>query len=834
MDPKHEQTTDEAARRRARGSKKPDTNPQAEMKIHKAEDDVLDVIQSVESQLGALRKAHEEHRTAMAEISKRRLDLEEQAIELEGRETELTSREVELAEMRQDFENREVNLVQRAGGLEQRESKLASHAELLEQQEADLESKGKELERKISELDAQLAGLSKRKTELEAIEADAREKLAREDKAAAELKKATQELAQSKSAIEQSKSQLAKLKSTLESSQSDLEHSEQELADSKTKLADSVAALGKMSDAYNETKVSFEKLREEHNKAIEDFKASDSKLRGREIELSQRSQTLEDLADKAGAIEHELNSTRERYSKEVQELSEQLEKEQQVSYELRARVEEMEQSSEQAISASSKQVTELKTKLYKASSELESMRQAAQDLGKESDGQVVQLTSELEQSKSLAEMLREQVNEIAKSADEELTSERERVADLESTIEQLSTQLKDANAQRDSIKGELDAKPDIDPGAQEELQAKITASEKAAAESSAKLDEAKAALSSLESEIASRDDLVEKANTRIKELEEQSSSLFETVEELNEKLENATDSPSIEVDEWNQSRRSRLQRMRKVLAGDAEKIRRATEALRGRYDQCEQVLTKRAELAQAYEAIASAQRKYEKREVRSGVFLGLIGLAAITLVIAGTSWFVAGRVAPGMYAAKVTMAAASGDSKISELEMEQWEVYITQLTSDPRFLEVAADRMKRRGIGEFAVPGDLAKEMDASLDVASAMPGTVVMEYRGVGSERSGRILDTFAVALSSAANNARARRADSAMTVMEESVVVGTEPLDTRRIEMAGMIFGGGMLTTLILGGVIWKRLSAAKARFERDSRLEGLLDENQWQMPA
>ncbi|MEX0875995.1 MAG: hypothetical protein WD114_00930, partial [Phycisphaerales bacterium] len=164
----------------------------------------------------------------------------------------------------------------------------------------------------------------------------------------------------------------------------------------------------------------------------------------------------------------------------------------------------------------------------------------------------------------------------------------------------------------------------------------------------------------------------------------------------------------------------------------------------------------------------------------------------------------------------------------AQADLAGWETYVLELTKDPRFLEVAAERMKRRGIGEFAVPGELAKEMEQSLDVAGGMAGTIVMEYRGQGAERSQRVLDTFAVALASAANNARARRVDSAVTMIEEPASVGKEPLDNTRLHTAGGIFGGGIVLTMILGGVLWRKLSAAKARFEKDSRVEVLFEED------
>ncbi len=813
MDPKHEQTTGESTRSSKRAKKQQDSNHQAEMKMHKAEEDVLNVIEGVESQLGALRKAHEDHRQAMKDLTKQKKVLAEETNELEQRETELTNREVELAEMRQEFETRELNLVQRAGGLEQRESKIASQAELLEQQEADLDTKNQTLEVKISELDSQLAGLSKRKAELNDLETQAKEKLAREDIASANLAKAMKEL----KAISQQVTELEQAKQGMT----------QELSDLKVAQKNALAELKESQAA--------------HAESVKEYKAVVAKLRGREIELEQRSQTLEELAEKVGEVEAELSESRERFAQDIETAHSQLSQEKQVNELLRQEIDKLESLQEQSQQALSVEAKATKAQLSDALKEIDALKQSAQSLSQKGDvhdGVVAQLTQDLEAARSQVNELNGQMSEIAGSADEELTASRSKLTDLESKaqakIDELNSKLAKVLADKEAIEQQLASKPDANPEQMQALESQLASAQEQSGSYEQELAQASKALETMEACIAKKDEEIAQAVAKAQEFENQSSELFETIKSLESQIEDVQANPGLDIDEWNTARRSRLDKMRKMLKGDAEKIRRATEALRDRYDQCEQVLTKRAELAEAYEVIASTQRKYQKREVRSGVFLGLISMAAISVMLAAASWLISGRVQPGMYAAKVTMAAASGDSGLSVADMEQWEVYITQLSTDPRFLEVAADRMKRRGISEYGVPGDLAKEMDASLDVVSAMPGTIVMEYRGEGAARTQRVLDTFAVALSSAANNARARRADSAVTIVEDAATAGDEPLDTRRLEMAGMIFGGSMLFTLIVGGVLWKRLSAAKARFESDSRMEGLLDDDRWEMPG
>ncbi|MAO21104.1 MAG: hypothetical protein CMJ35_04255 [Phycisphaerae bacterium] len=821
MDPNQDQTTNEAPSMRSKQSKSSgQPEPRAEMKIRKPEEDVLDVIESVESQLGALRKAHEDHRRAMQALNEQKDALQQQGVELEVREEELTNREVELAEMRQQFEQREMDIVQRASGLEQRESKLASQAESLEQQEAEIESRSQEVQRKIAELDAQLAGITRRKGELEKLEEEIKQKIEREDEASRKLELAIEELEQAR------------------------------------------REMGEKDARVEALSVEMDKLSKQHEQTAAELKSAVSKLRGREIELGERSKALEELAEKAGDIEQELSDVRGQYEQRLGEteanldkMKEQLTREQQVSTGLRAQIESLEQQqgleSDARVVELQSQLSERQQQLDEAIARVEALEQAGHERSDEDQQRIDTLSSELESARAQLESLTNQLASIGDASSEELDKQREQSHQLQEQLQALQGELEQSKAQRD----ELQAKLDEGAGTDSEELARVRAElEQAAAlgdelrgtieKRESQLKELAERMTTLEAELeearasggASSAELDEHAQKKLESLESQCSDLIATVERLNTELEKAREqSPGQVDDEWTRSRRTRLRRMREILKGDAEKLRLANGALRTRYEQCEQVLTKRAELAEAYEAIATAQRKVRNKEVRSGVFVGLFGLIAIVMMLGVSSWFIAGRVAPGLYNSRATLTANSPDGTLTETDLAEWEVYITELTNDPRFLEVAAERMKRRGIGAFATPGELGTRMGEYLDIAVSMPGELVLEYRDTGSERTQRVLDTFTVALASAANNARARRADAAITSVEETATLSEAPLDTKRLEMTGFVFGGGLLVTMIVGGLLWRRLAAAKARFENDSRVQVLFDEDEaWKMPS
>ncbi len=793
--------TENAARSRPKTKSGGDPKHDAEIKPPKNEDDVLGVIEGVEQQLTALRNAHAEHRQAMSELSERRRAIEDLAEELDSRDTELGAREVELAEMRQDFEQREINLVQRAQGLEQEESKLATQGEALANRESSIESKQTEIQARLAEIDDQLGGLANQKKELSALEQKAAEKLAREDEA-------------SKALVE----------------------------------------------------------------VQEELKHAEGKLRGREIELEKRSKTLEELAEQTGNLDSELQDAKQSLAEAISQANEKLANEGRVNDGLRAQLEKLADESQEASELREK-INVLSAQLEKGTRELADLRNGskeqleiegtkingltkqlsdAQDeikliggeLG-ERNAQVTRLAEELkitqqqlsdaptsdalDKANSTIHELRTQLSEVGKIADEELTAERAKVSTLDKQLTSTKGELDEMIKQRDAVKAELANRADIDEKELAQLKDRFQKACVQIKKLTKQLEELGAKYQNQRAEAAEQLKHRDASEKKIAEFEKQTSSMRTEIAQLAEDLETERSIPKgVEPDEWNALRRQRLGKLRGVLKANSNKVRLATDALRDRYEQCESVLIKRAELADAYEAIAEAQAKHAKREVRSGVMLGMMGIGLLVVVLAAVSWFAAGRFAPGEYAAHVTLVANSGDRAMNDDDLASWGSFVAALPDDPQFVEFAAERMKRRGITTLGIPGELRSVMRESLDVASPTPGSVEFEFRGEGSERSRRVLETYAVALSSAANNARGRRSDGATTLIPDEVKAGTEPLDTKRIEMAGMVFGGSMLGSLLLGGLFWARLSAAKSRFENDSRIEPLLDDSQWQMPG
>jgi chromosome segregation ATPase len=882
----------------------------AEMKLPKVEDEVLGAIAGVEQQLSALRKAHADHREAMAQLAEKRRELaeeseriraigrqvEERGEEIEGREEELTAREVELAEMRQEIETREGDVTQRASRIEQRESKIAQQAEQLERREAEVESKAEsveieaktvasqreQIEMTARELAERAGTLETRESELAALEAQAAEKLARESAAEALLEEAQQQLRQ-----------------------------------------------------------------------------LEGRLKGRELELGDRSKALEEMAQRAGVLEAELAQTTEKLSAALRQAEEKLSRERKVTEGLRAQIEVAEEEARNA-SASVQRVVELEALLEEARVEIERVRGESGDFAAQAglieelnasligerercaalEGEAAGLREALESAEARlegavdgealraavgeAESLRVQLDELIASADEEITQARgqaeasaARAAEVEAALRVAEERAAEARSDAEAARAEADRVREAASGAHEQVEAaraevetlrseseRIVAA-KAEAEARAaglearavemseavsklksRLDEAegalleaersrdealagmesaganseeadrlrdaltaaidrvteaersaesvRSALEAAQADLEAKSVAFEKMEAGALSLECESRELKERVQELEIELEVSNAKPRPQMDEFVKVRRKRMSKQRRLLREQSAKISRATGALRDRLDQCDAVLQKRAELAQAYQAIVDMRQKNAKREVRGGVLFGVVGIMAVLGMLGASSWYLAGVVSPGQYEASVVIAGEAGaKERLSESNAAAWQDYIVELAVDPRFLEAAADRMKRRGIADLGTAGALGRETKSQLTIETPAPDEVRLAWRGDGADRTRRILDTYAVALSSVANQSRGRRSDGAMTRIEVEASASNEPLDRDRVEMAGMMFGGSSAFMLLLGGVLLKKLSAAKARFERDVRVEPILDDSQWSSP-
>lgn len=288
------------------------------------------------------------------------------------------------------------------------------------------------------------------------------------------------------------------------------------------------------------------------------------------------------------------------------------------------------------------------------------------------------------------------------------------------------------------------------------------------------------------------------------------------------------------ADEFVAARRARLLRQRKLLRGQSDKVKRAGDAVRDRFEQVEQILAQRAELIAAKKIVEDSKRKIRSRQARQGALAAVCYVSMAMLIYAGIGWVVAQNIAPAVYAVSAQVQADSSGRPLSTAELDEWQRYHENLVADPRFMEIASEKLKQRGIASLSTPTSLKDRLQRDLTLITDTPGILTVELRGLGAEKTRRELDTIVTTFVRTANTARERRVDGSNTIIAAQATAADTPLYDERIYYAGGIAGGLTLLSSLAAFVLWRKLYEAKASIERSDEFDGLMDERRWQMPS
>lgn len=355
--------------------------------------------------------------------------------------------------------------------------------------------------------------------------------------------------------------------------------------------------------------------------------------------------------------------------------------------------------------------------------------------------------------------------------------------------------------------------------ASEGSQARAKAEEygRLAGEHAAKAEELSAQVASLREQLA----IVEESRTtgeeRIAELE----SLLRQEREQAATRPAAWDPPQT----WVEKRKRRLAKYREAVHRQSLKVRKAGEALKKRYEQCEQVLSMRAELFSVRERVLEAERRVQKRKAGATAAVIVFCAAATVAVLGALSWAVSRQVAPAMFEATSMIGADGRGRELNEAELEEWTRFHEQLLQDPVFHSAAADRYRRQGVPELGEPAAVAGMIRERLTTEAVEEGTLTLRLRAEGSARTERDLDLLTSALASHANAEQQRRIDGGVTKVAQAAKAGAEPIDQMRNIYALAGTGGGSLIAGLMGIVAWRRLSRAKTAFEMDNHINQTL---------
>ncbi|MBL9031041.1 MAG: hypothetical protein JNM80_04980 [Phycisphaerae bacterium] len=538
-----------------------------------------------------------------------------------------------------------------------------------------------------------------------------------------------------------------------------------------------------------------------------------------------------------------------------------------------ARLAERERAAEQAM-ARAEQAEQERARLAGHAADLE---RSLAEVRKASEQAAAQAEQDLAQARSsLAEMERRarELEARSEAAEREAKAEEERMA---SSVEALAAQLAEATAAMNSERAGLDAKRTEAAESARRLEAqaaRIAEMTREAEAREARIAELSARVESLAAEAESGDESsgvsAEEVSRLTQELEGAASRLRSQaarIEALEEQLA-AGGEPSEDTDELHAAierlerenarlaarsaggrvvpeevgravaqRWSRLRVLRRLIREQQEKVTQAGEALRQRYEQCEQVLSQREALARARADLAEGQKKLERLQARAarGRASALVFyLSGTALALAALSWGVAGALVVPPYAARAVLSADAGGATATEAQLAEWQAFQEAQFTDPATIELIAERMGRRGIASLSTPGQVQERMKRDLVHESPQPGRISVELRGEGEGPTTRVLDTIVTALASQANATKERRADGLGTVLAEPVNTKTGPISDRRPLYAAATFLVSFGLANLVGAVVWRRMSAAKVRLDEAENVDRALEETLKQADA
>ncbi|MBS0196661.1 MAG: hypothetical protein JSR77_07875 [Planctomycetes bacterium] len=280
-------------------------------------------------------------------------------------------------------------------------------------------------------------------------------------------------------------------------------------------------------------------------------------------------------------------------------------------------------------------------------------------------------------------------------------------------------------------------------------------------------------------------------------------------------------------------RRKRLRVYRDLVRKQAIKVRKAGEAVKRRYEQTDQILSQRAELAAARNKVLEQERRLASNKAvsRAAVFV----LCAVTILglLGGMSWAVSREIAPATFEATSVVKAEGRDRELSEAELHEWQKFHEETLADPRFHEAAAERFRRQGDPTLSTPAAVTELVTTRVTTESNADGELRIRLKGKGAEPTARTLETLTAGLLSYANSGNGRRVDGGASVAAQTAMAGAEPIDKVRTMYALAMFAGASLLALVCTIFVWKRLAGAKTAFEQDTEIEGILDEKRWVRP-
>ncbi len=247
------------------------------------------------------------------------------------------------------------------------------------------------------------------------------------------------------------------------------------------------------------------------------------------------------------------------------------------------------------------------------------------------------------------------------------------------------------------------------------------------------------------------------------------------------------------------------------------KLQRYEAVLDDRAAEADQILAQRREVSRAAAAVQARERKLASMQARNRTMTASFFLMAGIAILGVLSFAVADHVAPATYAAAAEIEIDGRGRELSADEVDEWQRYMATLLTDPGLLEIAADRMRKRGLVSLARAPELRARLQSDLTTETPAPGRLTLELVGEGAGPTRRALETYVVSLVAQSNATKQQRAGGSGSRVASDAAIADEPLADARITYAAGFGGGGAAVGLVIGVLVYRRLKAQHARFEQ-----------------
>jgi chromosome segregation ATPase len=781
---------------------------------------------------------------------------------------DLESRLTSFKAMHEQHALRDMELAKREQFLTQRESEHASKSDALNLARA-------ELDRQAGEIMASRRHAAEAEARALAAERTIGERVANVERAEADLAEREKTMAAKAVRAEADLNRVAAQQEELQNERRELDATMTEVARREAEVAERAGSLVRDREALDALRTEVENVAKAQQDAQ---RAREQEIHELEFDISSQRAELE--RERAGVAEQARTLAAQMKTRE----------DEQNAAIWSTRMETMEMEVGEARGARARLETELaqsRAEIEKLTGELIGAHQnggvPADEVAKR-DQAIEELRSRLEESRAATRMLQEQIDvldaqarsstaESAKAIEEredQLRVQRERLAAHSRQIDAANAAVEKAAAERaamapradvDRLEKELAAARELLDHAEESGRNTVSAEELRTRD--ARIAELQQSLSQAEknvgerarAEIESRDAMIAELQTNLEQAtsaadvpvdSEELAKRDEAIAILRDRLQQ-TMAEAAEIrtqvgsaprtHEYDGGptasdlkRRDRLRRYKSMLQTQARKIVAAQGALQKRHTDCELILTNRSRLAELAQQLSRAERKLTAAKARSGAAAAMLYIVATTTLLAGLSWEVSKRIWPGTFIARAVVDADVGRRTPKPDDLAVWQKDHSEMLRDPRLMEMASERMKQRGMPALGSAPDLTARLKDDMYIQPGKPGSLTVELRGEGAEKTALVLDTFVTSFKSFADQARDERSNDIGVVIAQAATAGTEPLMDKRLERAGGVFGGAALAAGLAGLVIWSRLVRAKKKFDQAAAVEAALQEVDW----